>query len=211
MGNHKYHHGDLKNTLIETGLKVITEEGIAKLSIRYVANKIGVSHAAPYRHFKNKEGFTVAIALNGFWILQKELNEALKEKADDPEAQLICLAKAFIRFAVSHPDYYRVMYRDYIRNKTDYPELFQNFDVLFRQRVELIEECRRRRDTCDGKVSAKSGTKEKKATIDAQITAIAISSLLHGYASMIIDNEKDAHVGSEGQIQLITQKILDLI
>lgn len=213
----RYHHGDLKNALIEEGLKVITKVGMDALSIRYVANKIGVSSAAPYRHFKNKEELIVAIAIHGFEILMKEIDEAMEKTPDDPADQLMGFAKALIAFAVSHPDYYRIMYRDYIKNKTEYPNLFQAFDISFQRLVDIIANCRKERRSGGGKASPSENVKGRKQSqakaerLDAEITALAASSLLHGYSSMIIDNQKDATVGSKTQIELVTGKLLNLI
>jgi AcrR family transcriptional regulator len=225
LENTKYHHGDLKNALIEAGLEIISQEGIDELSIRSVAKKIGVSHAAPYRHFKNKEEIIMAIALTGFRMRKKEVDKALARGGDDPRAQLVHLAKANIAFAVAHPDYFRVMFRDYIKNKTDYPDLFQAFDESFRQLVKIIRACREQGGSQE-EITLSPEEKqfssphsapgemvfpEESEEVDDEITALAISALIQGYASLIIDNQKDPIVGSPVQIDLITGKLLDLI
>ena len=61
MKSRSYHHGDLRHSLIEMGIELIEQEGEGALSLRKVAAKCGVSNAAPYAHFKNKDGFLIAI------------------------------------------------------------------------------------------------------------------------------------------------------
>jgi AcrR family transcriptional regulator len=226
LGKDSYHHGDLKNALIEAGLQIISREGIDDLSIRSVAKKIGVSHAAPYRHFKNKEDLIVAIALTGYQIRGEEVDMALKNGSDNPWSQLISLAKADIVFAENHPDYFRVMYRDYIKNKKDYPDLFLALSEAFQQWVGIIKECRKR--SCPkgeiptflyrGKKSAmpcstkeKTLSREEAEKRDAEIAALAMISLIQGYASFIIDNRKSPVLGKPVQIDLITRKLWDLV
>jgi AcrR family transcriptional regulator len=188
-----YHHGDLKKALIEAGLEIIMREGIDNLSMRAVSKKIGVSHAALYRHFKGKKELVVAIALAGFQMLDSKLSTTNRKSGTDPLTQLAAGSKAYIAFAVAHPDYYRIMFREHIRNKTDYPELFEAFDKLFKQTVGIIINYKAERG------------------VDAEITAVAIWSLLHGYASLIIDNLKDPTVGSKMQIDLLLKKMLALV
>ena len=226
MAEKKYHHGDLKNALIEAGLQLISRKGIDDLSIRSVAKKIGVSHTAPYRHFKNKENLIVAIALTGFRIRQEKIDRALEKESDDPWAQLICLARAEIAFAEQHPDYFRVMFRDYIKNKKDYPDLFQAFNEGFRQWVGIISECRKRGypekeiPASPNKLKKSSLTLSKKEKMvspeeaeppDVEITALAMISLIQGYASLIIDNQKNPVIGRPLQIDLITRKLWELV
>ncbi len=221
MENTKYHNGDLRKALIEAGLEIISQEGIDELSIRSVAEKIGVSHEAPYRHFKNTEELIIAIALTGFRMQEKEIDKVLKKGGDDPRAQLVLLAKANIAFAVAHPDYFRVMFRDYVKNKTDYPDLFQAIDDSFRQLLKIVRDCRAQsgfREENPFPAEEKRPPSGPERTVfqeesegDDEITALAISALIQGYASLIIDNQKDPIVGSPVQIDLITEKLLGLI
>ena len=70
MKSKSYHHGDLRNALIETGIELINEYGEEKLSLRKVATKCGVSNAAPYAHFKNKDIYISPNWPRFLWILQ---------------------------------------------------------------------------------------------------------------------------------------------
>jgi AcrR family transcriptional regulator len=72
----RYHHGDLRNTLLESARAMLEEEGLGAVSLRAVARRAGVSHAAPYRHFVNHEALLVEIAIEGFTELKRSLQNA---------------------------------------------------------------------------------------------------------------------------------------
>lgn len=105
MGNDKYHHGNLKENLIKMGLKLYNEEGADKFSIRKVAALCNVSHAAPYKHFKNKEDLINAISEYVFGSFRDSLNEIREKYKDDPYKKIIELGKKYVWFMVENPDY----------------------------------------------------------------------------------------------------------
>ena len=104
-----YHHGDLRQALLASAERTLLEKGVAALSLRELARDVGVSHAAPGRHFKDKQALVDALALTGFERMAKELTAA-----DDPdlplEARLTELATAYVHFAVSNAELLEVMY-----------------------------------------------------------------------------------------------------
>lgn len=104
-----YHHGDLRRALVETGAEVLESEGIEGLSLRSVARLAGVSAMAPYRHFADKAALLAAIAEHGFGMLHAQLAPA--DAAPDPREALVAQAVAYVRFALEHPDLFRLMYR----------------------------------------------------------------------------------------------------
>ena len=196
MNTNNYHHGDVKNAIISAGIDIITEQGVQNLSIRNAAKRIGVSHTAPYRHFKNKEELLVAIAIKGFDILDQHIEKTLSNDGSSDSSALEDMGRAYIQFAVSNSNYYRIMFGDHIRNKTDFPEFFSAYDRSFRKLIQVIED---------------SGSKHGSDKTDLEVTAVAVWSLLHGYCLLIMDNEKDKDVGSEGQIQLLLKKLNRLL
>lgn len=103
----KYHHGNLRNMLIEAGIELINQEGENHFSLRKVASLCGVSEAAPYSHFKNKEDLFEAMQDH----IQQELMKVLRntiESASDPDSTylLIQIGKAYIMFFIDHPQYF---------------------------------------------------------------------------------------------------------
>jgi len=101
----KYHHGDLRESLIKMGLKLFNEEGAEKFSIRKVAAMCNVSHAAPYKHFKNKEELINAISEYVFSNFRSSLNEIVEKYKDNPYERIIELGKKYVWFMVENPDY----------------------------------------------------------------------------------------------------------
>src|SRR5262245_40005842 len=76
----RYHHGDLRRALLEAALELIRAEGQAVLTLREVARRAGVTHAAPYRHFKNKEALLAAVAEEGFRDMTQRMRDEMERK-----------------------------------------------------------------------------------------------------------------------------------
>ena len=112
-----YHHGDLRRALVTAARAILERDGPQGLSLRAVAREAGVSPAAPYHHFKDKNELLVAIAEEGF----NALGEALREAADpDGRQSLLSLGLAYVKFARGNPALYRTMY-DSSRNEDSMP------------------------------------------------------------------------------------------
>lgn len=105
MQNNPYHHGDLKQNLITQGLALMNRDGIEGFSIRKVADLCGVSHAAPYRHFKNKDELIHEIGQSVWTSFSSALSKAVEEHPDDPTAQIVEMGVRYVRFLVEHPEY----------------------------------------------------------------------------------------------------------
>src|SRR5215472_1507516 len=105
-----YHHGDLRHALIRAGLALLEEAGAANLDLRKVARKAGVSHAAPYRHFADKQALVAAINEEGFQWLAERIQATLREVPAEPFEQLLGVALAYVRFAQEHPRLMREMF-----------------------------------------------------------------------------------------------------
>ncbi|HQF53865.1 MAG TPA: TetR/AcrR family transcriptional regulator [Fibrobacteria bacterium] len=104
-----YHHGDLRNALVEAAVQILSEKGVSGLSLREVARRAGVSHAAPYHHFTDKEALITAVCDHGYGLLQKEMQKGheLGQVALDGVQNA---GIAYARFAVDHPALFRLMY-----------------------------------------------------------------------------------------------------
>jgi len=104
-----YHHGDLRRALMDSADAILERDGPNALSLRAVAREAGVSPAAPYHHFKDKDELLSAIAHEGFSRLSTALVEAAAGICDG-ETKMSDLGVAYVKFAQSHPALYRVMY-----------------------------------------------------------------------------------------------------
>jgi AcrR family transcriptional regulator len=137
-----YHHGDLRNALIKAGLQILRSDGAHKLSLRETARIAGVSQAAPYRHFTNKEALLAAIAQQGFMLFGERLS-AVTDASPDARELLGSISEAYARLAIEHKDHFRLMFNSVppIEFKK-YPELEQAARQLFEQFVRMVERCK---------------------------------------------------------------------
>src|SRR5256885_7264933 len=84
----RYHHGDLRRTLIDAALRIVEQAGPGALSLRELARHAGVSHAAPYRHFASREALLAALAVEGFRGLRAQMQAPEPRPAPGPLARL---------------------------------------------------------------------------------------------------------------------------
>ncbi len=121
MEKKRYHHGDLKNTLIEAGKQLLAKEGVHGLSLRKVARQAGVSHAAPYAHFTDKQALIAAISTDGFQQLHDKLAATIMQYHNDPHRLLVESAWMYIQFAMQEPDTFKIMFSGVLEKEKDYP------------------------------------------------------------------------------------------
>lgn len=106
-----YHHGDLRNALIETGIRIVNECGEKGLSLRKLAAACGVSNAAPYAHFSGKEELIQAMQEYVTEKFTGRLQEAIDRKADEGAEQMIlAMGKAYVLFFVENPTYFTFLF-----------------------------------------------------------------------------------------------------
>jgi AcrR family transcriptional regulator len=113
-----YHHGNLREELLDAAIRLIAEVGPTAFTLREIARRAGVSHNAPYRHFRDKDDVIAAVATQGY----RELNTAMLEAAK-PEADAIrrlkCAGSAYIAFALRRPEHFTVMFDAPISRRTN--------------------------------------------------------------------------------------------
>ncbi|RNF49202.1 TetR/AcrR family transcriptional regulator [Marinomonas hwangdonensis] len=136
----QYHHGDLTKSLLEAATAIIKEQGVEGLSMRKLADKVGVSRTAPYHHFKDKNALLCALAERGF-NQQEKMLAALK-KQDHPTEQLfkeyVC---AYMDYALEHSEIYDLMYgRTLWKAGTPSDSLKKSSKQTFKAWIEWVEE-----------------------------------------------------------------------
>lgn len=151
-----YHHGDLRRAVLAAAVEAITEHGPAAISLRDLARRVGVSHAGPVHHFKDKAGLLTALAAEGFGLLADAL-----VAARDGGADFAGIGVAYVRFAVDHRAHFEVMFR---------PELYHADDEPVRAAQERAREVL---------VGGARGT-----GADPEAAGIAAWSLVHGFATL---------------------------
>ncbi|GGY74875.1 TetR family transcriptional regulator [Streptomyces olivaceoviridis] len=104
-----YHHGDLRAALLKSAERTLRDRGVGALSLRELARDVGVSHAAPGRHFKDKQTLLDALALDGYERMNRAL--AAADRPDRPfEERMTALARAYLGFAVENPELLELMF-----------------------------------------------------------------------------------------------------
>jgi AcrR family transcriptional regulator len=172
-----YHHGDLKRALTRAALALVAEKGPKGFTLTEAARRAGVSAAAPYRHFADKAQLLAAVAEEGFIQLHEALSAA-SDGASDPMNRVIDLGRAYVRWAVTHPDYYLAMFGAQTV-KRDHPGLLFAAGHAFGELVDAITSC------------LESGVMEGQDPVEI---SGPMWSLVHGVASLAIGGEL-RHVG----------------
>jgi AcrR family transcriptional regulator len=124
-----YHHGDLKNALLKAAREILEEESLSALSLRAVARRAGVSHAAPYRHFPNHEALLVELAIEGFAELKAEIAVAAQQPAVESD-RIANLGAAYMRFVARRPALARLMFGPQLPNRERFPALASAADAI---------------------------------------------------------------------------------
>lgn len=141
MDKKRYHHGNLKNCLIEAGIELINEEGEKHFSLRRVAAMCGVSNAAPYSHFKSKEELLEAMKSYVTGRFTDELNNSVKGEDLDNTYTLIKMGKSYVMFFIKNPKYFEFLFSQSCisinlnmmdKEKTNYPPFEILKDIHFR-------------------------------------------------------------------------------
>ncbi|MFI2203587.1 TetR/AcrR family transcriptional regulator [Streptomyces sp. NPDC020192] len=105
-----YHHGDLRAALLKSAERTLRKKGVGALSLRELARDTGVSHAAPGRHFKDKQALIDALALDGYERLNHALDTAAGRLSRTFEDRMAAVARAYLGFAVDNPELLELMF-----------------------------------------------------------------------------------------------------
>ena len=167
-----YHHGDLKRALTGAALSLVAERGPKGFTLTEAARRAGVSAAAPYRHFADKAHLLATVPEQGFIDLHTVLTTAA-DAASEPAAHFIEIGRAYVRWAVTHPDQYRVMFGA-DTDKTQHPSLAVAAGHAFDDLLDAITRCQT--------AGMLRGQKPRQI-------AGPLWSLVHGIASLAIDGE----------------------
>jgi AcrR family transcriptional regulator len=169
-----YHHGDLPRALLEAALQAIAEVGPAAVSLRDLARRTGVSHAAPAHHFGDKAGLLTAVATDGFRRLAATLRETYQATGSFLEVGV-----AYVGFAVTHRAHFEVMFR---------PELYHPDDP------ELV----RAREQARALLYPPAGEAANSPNGGGDVRAgVAAWSLVHGLATLWLNHNLPPQLGDD--------------
>lgn len=192
----KYHHGDLHTGLLDAALEIIGEAGPQGLTIRAVARRAGVSHAAPYRHFTDKDELILAVVERGFTLMQQTMQARKDEAPQDALNQFAASGMAYVDFALQHPAYYRIMFSGDLLSTTGHVSLQHTSSQALQDMVSDISRCQEL-----GLVR----------TGDATTQALTILSTIHGFVSLVNDNRIGHLLDESKSLQDVRDGVLTMI
>lgn len=164
----RYHHGDLRSALIDTAIGVITDRGVRGFSVAETSRRLGVTTAAPYRHFADRDELLAAVAARALSVFAAML-AAAADTAGTPAQRLAAMAGAYVRFASQQRPLFDTLFNSGL-DKGRYPELLRAWEPVDALLAVVPQ-------VCDG----------DSATADALADAIEASA--HGHAMLLIDGE----------------------
>ncbi len=176
----RFHHGNLRQALIDGALLILGKEGAGAITLREVARRAGVTHAAPYRHFTDKEALLAAVAEEGFIQLKRDVESHAAGEGDALD-RLYRFGEAYVRFALKNPAHYRLMYGPELAHRAAHPSLQVASQATFALLFEAVRTCQEARLLREG---------------DPIHTALTMWSMVHGLSLLIMDRQlEDAGVG----------------
>lgn len=185
-----YHHGDLKRALTSAALSLVAEKGPKGFTLTEAARRAGVSAAAPYRHFADKAELLAAVAEQGFHDLHAAL-AAAADRASDPKERVVELGRAYVQWAVAHPDHYQVMFGAESL-KAEQPGVAVAGEQAFGDLLDAITRCQEAGIVADR---------------DPREVAAPLWSLVHGIASLAIGGQ----LGAVGIVQAPDELIAGVV
>ena len=167
-----YHHGDLSTALLKRARETLSSRGYAGVSLRELAQAEGVSAAAPYRHFKDRDALVAAVLTEAFNDLTERTRNALSADRD-PRQALVQVGVAYVHFALEQPHIYRLMFGGVV-DKDQHPALRQAGDGAMQVLLEAVKHWR-----------LNNGMDNDPG--DDEPVALIAWALSHGLSSLLID------------------------
>jgi AcrR family transcriptional regulator len=186
---HPYHHGDLRETLLVAAERALEELPLQEVTLREIARRAGVSHAAPKHHFASLGALLAEVAARGFMDFYDTLDGAMRRSTDQsPQARLTAMVREYLRFATNSPGIYGLMFgkREHVVATT--PNLAKNMFMAWEQ--------------LESQVSAVVGPAQ------AALGAATVWSAVHGLAMLRLDRKLPPHIDPEQALEALTRTLV---
>jgi AcrR family transcriptional regulator len=164
----RYHHGDLRSALVDAAIGVIAERGLRGFSLAETSRRLGVTTAAPYRHFADRDGLLAAVAVRALSVFAAML-AADADAAEAPAQRLAAMAGAYVRFAAQQRPLFDTIFNSGL-DKSRYPDLQRAWEPVDALLAVVL-------DVCDGD------------TVAADALADAVEASAHGHAMLLIHGD----------------------
>ena len=173
---------------------MIAEGGVECVTMRAIGQRVGVSRAAPYRHFRDKESLLVAVAAQGFRRLRSKVMAVLSSKSRPSLERFRRMGEEYIGFALDNPAHYRLMYGKEALTRADHPELREAAEGLFDDLVQAV------------RVYQDAGIIRRE---NPDSLAYVAWSAMHGLASLVIEGQIQPDADVAALTKLATRTVLE--
>jgi AcrR family transcriptional regulator len=191
-----YHHGNLHKQLLAAAEQILSEKGVEGFTLREAARRAGVSPAAPAHHFNDATGLLTEVATLGFAELAQMLGDADAKAGPDPRSRLAAQGRAYVAFALKYPARFQLMFRSARLDPTR-----GNFAVVADRAFTLLA------DAVRDLTQIPRGT---ALTPDANGKVVALWSVVHGFAHLVLDGQMDRAATGPGGEKAIMARMLPL-
>jgi AcrR family transcriptional regulator len=185
----KYHHGELRVALIEAALELLKTGGIEAVNLRALAKATGVTQAAPYSHFRDKDALLAAVAETGFQRLALQMADDATGYRTSKE-RVEKLVASYIRFAFANKPLFQLMYSRELSEMKNFPTLAMTAGKSY------------------ALISAALSARPGVAPEDTRFLTATIWSLCHGLTTMIIDDKIKPEQFGTGNIEEFVRKTI---
>ncbi len=192
MKTKSYHHGNLKQALIDAGLAILERDGLTALTLRAVAREASVSQTAPYSHFTDKRALLAAIAEEGFQRLIQYMSEAAKNQATE-SGRLLAMSKGYVRFATDQPALFRLMFGPEFSDPAEFVDLSTTSANSYKM---ILDSVRRNIEIKDGDQN------------QTGLFTLAAWSTVHGLACLLVDERTKPEVFHLHDIDSLVDKVV---
>jgi AcrR family transcriptional regulator len=189
MTKEAYHHGDLRDALLRAAEEALSAMPLEEVSLREIARRAGVSHAAPKHHFSTLGQLFGEVAARGFEKFVGDLQHAIDSDPDQtPESRLAAMCRAYIRFAVDHPTVYALMFGKRDNEVQTTPRLASCMIAAWVQLESQVEEV----------VGFARG----------QAAAVTVWSMVHGFSALKLERKLPPNVRADAAIDTVIRTLV---
>ena len=190
-----YHHGHLRRALLDAAMELVRERGIDGLSLREVARRAGVSHAAPYHHFADRGDLVSALVVESFQRFEATFREAAARTRGSHLDRVRAIGRAYVRFAFDDPARFTLMWRPELRTVEDDSPVDEAGLASYQVLIDEVDAGQRAGEVVGG---------------DVGLLSLAAWSTVHGLATLMVDGPLRGQVLTWTQAEPMVDAVLDL-